>query len=265
MSQKRTYVKYSNLWCISHTLPDGKRLLAPILPASTESKYSASRCIISVEDGKILLCPNGTWFIKPSTVEEITDIEFRVKAKHNMSLLHNQAKNWDKERLEQGHPLTLSSHLCDLVKQAYKHGYDYLRLFYGGDIFFVRGAGTSIQDLALFMAKNPEIQDKVHIIIHSSSVSKLNDLYMNNAVYSSEGLRTKQDAMKTFHIFAEAQAYDEMLLGPWCRVRYAWEGEMPDAFADLDLVDDSLADPYIYVPDPGRVLFANGGLSVDTK
>lgn len=192
----------SKLNTLYHQLPDQTVCAAVILPSAAECFNSPSRCQIDTCTGTLTV-PEDTLFLKDSSVEEVNNPEFRMKAWHNYKLI----TSWD---CTPGAMFGFEQYILEWMKKVKANK---LRLFFGGDF-------SCMEQLQCAINAARHVPDK-RIYIRTGRIVELNDMTLAHAIESV-------DVPENIFIFAESGSYEDIYLGSFPECTFQKDGTMID-------------------------------------
>lgn len=192
----------SGLNTLYHQLPDQTVCAAVILPSAAECFNSPSRCQIDTCTG-VLQIPENTLFLKDSSIEEVNDPEFRMKAWYN----YKRITGWD---CTPGIMFGFEQYILDWMKKAEA---DKLRLFFGGDFSCMEQVQCVINAARHVPGKK--------IYIRTGRIDELNDMDLAHAIDCI-------DVPENVFIFAESGSYEAIYLASFPECSFRENGKVLD-------------------------------------
>lgn len=250
-----------------YELPDGRLVAAPIIPADTEYKYSASRCRVTAK-GELIKHKKYTYFIKPPTCHEITDARYRKLARANKRFLETKVR-YGGQSTDILWPISATEFWTYYILCAIKRGAKVVRFFYGGDPLTHKSSTVHFPESTLFfnlicMKKSNdmylEIRNRLQyhflkpdydviadldafpqdfqIHIWSANTEAIN--YTNQSVWELDNGALRD----TVAVISETQSYLDLPLYCPYRVIYCWEEEdMEGAITEWEVAPEIGIDP----------------------
>lgn len=192
----------SRLNTLYHRLPDQTVCAAVILPSAAECFNSPSRCQIDTCTGALHI-PENTLFLKDSSIEEVNDPEFRMKAWRN----YKRITGWD---CTPGVMFGFEQYILEWMKKAEA---DKLRLFFGGDF-------SCMEQVQCVINAARHVPDK-KIYIRTGRIDELNDMALDHVVAAT-------DLPENIFIFAESGSYESIYLASFPECSFRAGGAMRD-------------------------------------
>lgn len=203
------YQLVTKFWTLFKILSDGRVLAAIPMPSVAEYKYSASK--VRVTTRGTLIRPKNCSFIKPPTYDELRSDRVNEMMNHNYNLIKNLM--WSENENAIWDELSRWLYWC-----TENHGAMVIRLFYGGDFYFL---SKKFEKKTPLEALNDIVKRSnykpLQVIVRTANIAKADKDYYDMISENKLDSRIK--------VVAETQSYDDMPLYIKDRVRYHWEHE----------------------------------------